>query len=706
MTEADKNKVIEIFKLYRYNVIDNHDGYLIFILDSGMYPGAEIINIGTHSDEEVAKKINEYRDLSFNAREYRYTTIENLEKFLFNGFFQVKAANQRNGKRYHDYITSILEPYRDTGEYSIIGINYEYINISYLREFNFDKSASNQSLVESIRTDLANSRASLIIVEAGAGFGKTSTAFEILKGYTDSDKDVRPFFMELAKDRKATTFQYLLLNQIDKNFDTSLKEDVVIHNIKAGRIPLIIDGFDELLSRDMDTGYSDAKFQEVETMLSTIAELLTRKTKIVLTSRKTAIFDSGAFYEWFEHQLKNGKDFDVIRYQLREPSINDWMDASRRSKLPRELESLNNPVLLTFLKFVPIDEIEKYGSQKVLIDSYFSFLLKREIQRQNLPFSVEDQIAIFEKLAAYFGGYDVTNLKRKEVQDALLELSRSSIVSKCALDTDIDWLTNALTNHALLDRKDNGNIGFFNEFILGQLLVKSFVDDEENQLIEYHKAFAFSFLFKTIQAGKLLDDNIKTMLYSRIIEFCKPSPVLTLLADLLLTNKTNHKIIGGQFNLEMISNAEIGTEHGTLEKCHFTNTIFKQCTLNFAYIPEAMFYGCTFIDCNGNASDNILFFGCTGQDIFLPSVDISETIDDSYIELNKDLKIQLLERYFKADRQTTRVVRISSLKKEYDERTLVKCISLLESQNLIKVYGDKSYINANGINFLKAHRNE
>lgn len=103
----------------------------------------------------------------------------------------------------------------------------------------------------------------------------------------------------------------------------------------------------------------------------------------------------------------------------------------------------------------------------------------------------------------------MTNLKRKEVQDALLELSRSSIVSKCALDTDIDWLTNALTNHALLDRKDNGNIGFFNEFILGQLLVKSFVDDEENQLIEYHKAFAFSFLFKTIQAGKLLRRQYK-----------------------------------------------------------------------------------------------------------------------------------------------------------------------------------------------------
>lgn len=56
MTEADKNKVIEIFKLYRYNVIDNHDGYLIFILDSGMYPGAEIINIGTHSDEGSLKK--------------------------------------------------------------------------------------------------------------------------------------------------------------------------------------------------------------------------------------------------------------------------------------------------------------------------------------------------------------------------------------------------------------------------------------------------------------------------------------------------------------------------------------------------------------------------------------------------------------------------------------------------------------------------
>ena len=116
--------------------------------------------------------------------------------------------------------------------------------------------------------------------------------------------DIRPIFMKLEKDRSANTFRYLLLTHIDRDFDIQLKNDIVIKNIKNGRIPIIIDGFDELLSKDLDEGKQDTAFGEVETMLSTIADLPTNRAKVVLTSRKTAIFSGPSFAEWYNNQKK------------------------------------------------------------------------------------------------------------------------------------------------------------------------------------------------------------------------------------------------------------------------------------------------------------------------------------------------------------------------------------------------------------------
>ena len=51
---------------------------------------------------------------------------------------------------------------------------------------------------------------------------------------------------------------------------------------------------------------------------------------------------------------------------------------------------------------------------------------------------------------------------------------------------DENTLTNALTNHALLDRKENGNIGFINDFIFINLLSISIknIDDSYTNLFQ------------------------------------------------------------------------------------------------------------------------------------------------------------------------------------------------------------------------------
>ena len=75
-------------------------------------------------------------------------------------------------------------------------------------------------------------------------------------------------------------------------------------------------------------------------------------------------------------------------------------------------------------------------------------------------------------------------------------------------------------------------------------------------------------------------------------------------------------------------------------------------------------------------------------------------------ETSSDLKIQILRRHFKADGTSTRMMLLSTMRRDYDEKAFEKAITMLETQSLIKIYGDKSYINAKGLAYLKEHRNE
>ena len=73
----------------------------------------------------------------------------------------------------------------------------------------------------------------------------------------------------------------------------------MIKEIKKGRIPVIIDGFDELLTKiSLESDIST--LEEVEPMLNTISNLLENKAKIILTTRKTAIFNGSEFERWRE----------------------------------------------------------------------------------------------------------------------------------------------------------------------------------------------------------------------------------------------------------------------------------------------------------------------------------------------------------------------------------------------------------------------
>lgn len=497
-------ELTKLFSLYQYELKDYVENqYAVFSLMSSTYPAVEIVNLGISSDGlESIKK--EYGNSGYAVKVCSAKTTSDLESYLFNLFFQVKETNNRISKRYEEYTQSILQSYIFQG--AINASEYEYIEVPYQLERNFQNIKSSSSgLVKSIIDDTLINGAQLIIVEAGAGFGKTSTAYEVLNSFSNKESDVRPFFMELAKDRSAATFRYLLLSQIDRTFNIKLGSDLVIYNIKKGRIPLIIDGFDELLSRDIDTGAEETNKNKVETMLSTIAELLTDQTKIVLTTRKTAIFAGENFYEWYLKYSNDGEKFQVIRYQLGNPSIDSWLSATKRKLLPSDFSRIVNPVILGYLRYLNEYEFKQAIKTESLTQSYFEKLLRREKERQALPFSIDEQRIVLRRLAAYFAGFNTTAQKRSEIKEAILELSDEILRKNETAQTDRERLANTLSNHAFLDRKGESDIGFLNDFVFGTFLMYAIKDETDHFYDDYYREMTYSMMDKALISASVFD---------------------------------------------------------------------------------------------------------------------------------------------------------------------------------------------------------
>lgn len=302
----DKNKIKRVFELYEYICLEEKEDYIVYAVGRNLYPGVEIVCFDDVDDAKIESLVSSFRLQNYSVRVCKKEQVSNIEDYLFDWFFQVEQSNKKIKNRYAEYTSAVMRAY-GLDEAQMSSTEYEYVKCPYLIERNYGhvEFDNGVSIVSALRQELITDGAKLIIVEAPAGYGKTSTAMELLNSYSDVTSKVRPFYMELSLDRQAPTFYYLLISQINKTFNVLLGDTIVMHNIKEGRIPLIIDGFDELLNEDLDAGNSNFDRNKGKTMLETIADLLEGNAKIVLTTRKTAILSGPEFYDWYEkkHQL-------------------------------------------------------------------------------------------------------------------------------------------------------------------------------------------------------------------------------------------------------------------------------------------------------------------------------------------------------------------------------------------------------------------
>lgn len=580
MTNKIKSQLREIYKQYGFELAKNYetDGVLVFTLKTGYFDNADIVPLSEQSD--TGNAFRDFQALGFACTTRKIKSPEQAEAELFKGFFSVESILQRLETDYKKFTINIVKQYSDSA-------TYRYINAPY--QINGRKGELNPT--DEIISRLDSNKPTLFLIEAAAGFGKTCTAYELVHELIRI-KDQLPLFSELSRNRQAVIFRHILLDEIDNKFPT-LSSRLVQSEMKNGRIITILDGFDELL-RKSEEGQD---FQNKEPMLETIGEFLTGKAKIVLTTRRTVLFEGDSFHDWVEN---HSDDFDIIRIKISEPRVNDWLPAPRLDSLNVigiDIKKLANPVLLSYLRCIDDNDFRTATTEsQILVEKYFNFMLVREMERQDLKISPVKQGLILKSIAEDMITFGYTSETREYIVDHI-EKTSLSIIDEAIIQYPAsqkptrEGISNKLASHALLDRSnsDPHKIGFVNEFAFGNYIGEVILSSSEflNDDLRFIEPTAISYQPRS--------EAIKEKLWQKLkpsIEFISPSDLIEISSR--LQGKIDLPLINGEAQNLTIEGTLIGEaliEHFVFNECTFSN-----CTFSPDNIKDTTFLNCKFFD--------------------------------------------------------------------------------------------------------------
>lgn len=706
------NNLDSLFCQYGYVIKEHTHSYRVYLLHQGMYYGAEILVLDDSDVTDVQKR---YSKLGYSAKVQHFTNERQAEKYLFKGFFKTEYTTLAIQHRYDEFAQKQVKHYGKSQ------IKYEYIDVPYsIYSEGNDNGIMGNDIVKTINNIVNKQGANLIIVEAAAGYGKTCTAFEIYKSFQRFSENAKPLFAELSRNREAKLFKYVLWSEIDNEYKSSISNDLVIYNIRKGRIPLIIDGFDELLSKDIDPGSAGMlnEFEQVETMLSTIGDLLTENAKIILTSRRTAIFAGSEFSEWVESYNGN---FEVVRFQLGKPNIQQWLKPERydviiSNSIP--LEYISNPVLLTYLRNVSQDEfVNLIQEPETITEKYFEYLLTREQERQNLIIPYNDQMLIFENLAKMFLEFNITGDQRSFVKELIVTYNRSKLLYYRELSPakqTIEELADTLTNHALLDRIGNTDyVGFVNEFIFGYLLGKSLIR-ENLVFLQKEQNFPEDLIEFAITAFRFSSKESKEQLWKKLTAIKgRMSLKHKMMLDGFLQGSIYGEYIEIGLNSYRFENVSFSRLLCFFENVSFVDVVFDGCVFDLDAFNQVIFTGCRFIACRISDSSirrenyHVYCYGCEDYS----SGFIKQFKADNPIivpeEKQQAWEMKILSKYFKVDGKSTKMKYISHLKTEFEKEEMYEMYDVFEKlrrNGYIQTIGNGSFITQLGITYY--HKNK
>lgn len=630
---------INIFKRYgfEYRAEFSEKSILVFTIKSGFFDNASIVKLSNAVSTETT--VRNLKKIGYAVKQHNFSTDLELERELFNGFFSIDRSKRDFNNDYWKHIQKII------GAYSMQLADYKYRSAPYSKNLVKQDSPGSEDIIDTISKDLSSYGPKLILIEAAAGFGKTCTAYEIAKNISDNQKQNLVLFAELSKDRQAKIFSHVLNKEVMRSFP-SLPSELVIKEIKNGRITVILDGFDELLKNHEE----EKQFEKSQAMLETIGEILSSNAKVILTTRKTAILQGDDFNNWIE---SHSEDFDFVRYSLHEPEIKQWLDTSRLEQLEERgirIKNISNPVLLTYLQFIPDDLFQQAVQQPdLIIEKYFDSMLEREIDRQGLNMSVKDQKDLLASLA-------IDMVDRNYTKDARENIVKHFIINEASIIEGIresypisdrptkDELANKFANHALLDRSANDDkIGFINDFVLGNFVSNNISRSESHEWVG-DDIFIESAILASSPRSKIFREQLWDKLH---LVRASINDQDRIKFQALLLDK-----VDGAYKNANINNMHFDSinlfDTGIADSCVFYECTFKDCAINFENIKNCTFVCCVFYSCHSTynqQSENNFFISCHeegGETPFIGKLDAPLPAVDG----GASVKIFILEKFW------------------------------------------------------------
>lgn len=588
----DSAQLISLFKKYGfdYKKSSSGHGFYAFTFKAGFFHNAEVVYTDDAKPEEVEKCLKELDNIGYSTKKSLFKSIEDISEQLFKGFFNVDEWKERISTEYKQYCQKMISLLPDGA------MNYRYVQVPYEK----NNSKHSCDLISDIISEINKIDSKLILIEAPAGFGKTCTSYEILNSLISIDGAPIPFFTEFSRDRQAKVFSHVFVREVDRSFRT-VKSDLVIDETKNGKIVLVLDGFDELLNDTTSNKTNDIDFEKAQPMLETIGELLTKSAKVILTSRRAAIFDGEIFQEWKDKYRDN---FDVVRYRLNSPEVRDWLSHERIEQLEEsgiDIKKLANPVLLAYLRSLENENFNNLCERSSkIVEHYFQAMLERERERQDLLMTPEKQSSILTMVALDMCENDYTSDNRDKIISLIKEKCLFILEETRQLYTGkdrptLDALASKLATHAFFDRSNQGEnkIEFVNEFVFGNYIANSIIANDSDDWLANDERF----VEPAVQAYLPRDSHDRELLWTRLSgmrEFLSSSDHMKY--EYLLTQEIDASIYSETTITGLSFDNALFFQHSEIKNSVFNECVFSNVVFNFNNFDDVTFISCQFYD--------------------------------------------------------------------------------------------------------------
>jgi len=616
---------------------------LVFTIAQGVFDNAIIVNLpgGTGGQDLSA----ELADLGFQIKVENFISLKDTEDRLFSGFFSVKRTKAAFKKDYDAHIANIMN------SFPVKGATYSYFKSPFSKDSH--PHNADENILQHIKDEVNSAGPKLILIEAAAGFGKTCTAYEIAKIISEQDDEHIVLFAELSRDRQAKIFNHVLHKELARSFP-AVSPDLVVREIKKGKVIVVLDGFDELLNEREDEKF---QFEKSQAMLETIGKILEKNAKIVLTTRKTAILQGDDFDGWISGQLDK---FEFTRFSLSEPSARSWLGNERYEKLESSrvnIKNLSNPVLLTFLRFVDDQQFESILEQPdLVVEKYFELLLLREMNRQTLEMQPSEQSNFMKRLAQHMMDCNFTRDSKESIVSYFSEFEMETIEAiRSRYSADVrptfEAMLEKLSNHALLDRSNvDEKIGFINNFVLGHFVAMDLMETPKDWLADsiFVEAAVNAYSARTIASREEIWHKLTDSL-----DCCSPEDRAKL--EIRLLDRVSGNYTNRSFN-EVIFDVKSFFEDGSLSACYFNGCTFSNCVFDFNKIRACTFISCQFYNCSsiGHNTSNE-FISSVMDEKSRAAIDVSYLPDREQTVENdgeNEVKAFILEKFWPVGKET------------------------------------------------------